>query len=107
MKRVAVIGFGFMGFVHAQNILKCKELELVAIIDKDKNAVANKVENPDGNFSTGETDVERLKQIPVYQSLKTCLEEMELDAVHVCVHTSASLMFSSERRIPHSPTSDT
>ena len=96
MKRVAVIGFGFMGFVHAQNILKCEGLELAAIIDKDKAAVANKVENPDGNFSTGETDVEVLKQVPVYESLDKCMEEQDLDAVHVCVHTNLHYPIAKE-----------
>jgi len=33
MKKIAVIGFGFMGITHAMNILKNKDLKLVAIID--------------------------------------------------------------------------
>lgn len=88
MVRVAVIGFGFMGIVHCQNILKNKNMELLAIIDTDVNSVAKKINDPTGNFSTGETDVERMKKIPVYQSLKACLNKHQLDAVHICVHTN-------------------
>ena len=33
MKRVAVVGFGFMGMTHSLNILKNKDLKLVAIVD--------------------------------------------------------------------------
>lgn len=88
MKRVAVIGFGFMGFVHALNILKSDKLELVAIVDKNKDAVAQKVENPDGNFSVGNTDVEAIKRAPVYENLGACLASETLDAVHICVHTN-------------------
>ncbi len=87
MKRVAVIGFGFMGMVHSQNILKCEGLELAAIIEKNRDSVVQKTNNPEGNFSTGETDAEAMKKVPVYTSLKTCLKEQNLDAVHVCVHT--------------------
>uniref|UniRef100_UPI003216F223 Gfo/Idh/MocA family oxidoreductase n=1 Tax=uncultured Draconibacterium sp. TaxID=1573823 RepID=UPI003216F223 len=88
MKRVAVIGFGFMGITHSRNILTCEELELAAIIEKDPDAVARKVDNPEGNFATGETDVDALKRVPVYDSLQTCLKNQKIDAVLVCVHTN-------------------
>lgn len=87
MIRVAVIGFGFMGVVHSQNILKNKNLELLAIVEKDVDSVAQKINDPVGNFSTGNTDVEAMKKIPVYTSLEACLEIEDLDAVHICVHT--------------------
>jgi len=87
MKRVAVIGFGFMGIVHSQNILKCEGLELAAIIDKDVDSVAKKINDPVGNFSTGDLDVESIRKIPVYSSLESGLDKEKLDAVHICVHT--------------------
>ncbi len=96
MKRVAVIGFGFMGIVHSQNILKNEDLELAAIIEKDVNSVAQKIDDPVGNFSTGDTDSEAMKRIPVYTSLKACLEEQKLDAVHVCVHTDLHFLMVKE-----------
>ncbi|MCY1721391.1 Gfo/Idh/MocA family oxidoreductase [Prolixibacteraceae bacterium Z1-6] len=88
MKRVAVIGFGFMGITHSQNILKNRDLELAAIVEKDEASVVRKIDDPEGNISTGETDVNALKKVPVYTSLKTCLEKETLDAVHICVHTN-------------------
>ncbi len=96
MKKVAVIGFGFMGVVHSQNILKCNGLELAAIIEKDEDSVARKIDNPEGNFSIGETDVEMLRKVPVYSSLQACLENEKLDAVHICVHTNLHYLMVKE-----------
>ena len=87
MKRVAVIGFGFMGITHSLNILKCKNLELTAIIEKDVNSVSKKLGNKIGNIATGDIDVVAFDKIPVYSTLSSCLETEKLDAVHVCVHT--------------------
>jgi len=86
--KVAVIGFGFMGIAHSQNILKNRDMELAAIIEKDVDSVIRKIDDPEGNFSTGEMDVNALKKVPVYTSLQACLEMEKLDAVHVCVHTN-------------------
>ncbi len=87
MKRVAVIGFGFMGITHSINILKCKNLELTAIIEKDVNSVSKKLGDKVGNINTGDIDVAAFDKIPVYSTLSSCLETEQLDAVHVCVHT--------------------
>lgn len=86
--KVAVIGFGFMGIAHSHNILKNKDMELAAIIEKDADSVIRKIDDPEGNFSTGDMDVDALKKVPVYTSLQACLEKEKLDAVHVCVHTN-------------------
>lgn len=87
MKKVAVIGFGFMGITHSLNILKCKNLELTAIIEKDVNSVSKKLGEKIGNLATGDVDVDAFDKIPVYSTLSSCLENEKLDAVHVCVHT--------------------
>lgn len=87
MKKVAVIGFGFMGITHSLNILKCKNLELVAIIEKDVNSISEKLEQKTGNLDTGDIDIKAFNKIPVYSTLNSCLENEKLDAVHVCVHT--------------------
>lgn len=96
MKKVALIGFGFIGYVHAQNILKNKKLELSAIIDTDTNAVSKKVDHPDGNFFTGGMDVEAIKKVKVYISLEECLASEEIDAVHICVHTNLHYSMAKE-----------
>ena len=87
MKKVAVIGFGFMGITHSLNILKCKDLELAAIIEKDVDSVKAKIGQKIGNLSTGDVDTETLAKVPVYPTLELCTEIEKLDAVSVCVHT--------------------
>lgn len=88
MKKVAVIGFGFMGITHSKNILKCKDLELVAIIEKDLESVPEKLKENIGNLSTGESNIEALKKVSVYSTLEECLENIQIDAVHICIHTN-------------------
>lgn len=39
MKRIAVIGFGFMGLTHTLNILRNKDLELAAIVDRNLDLI--------------------------------------------------------------------
>ena len=87
MKRVAVVGFGFMGMTHTLNILQNKDLELVAIVDKDPASIEKNLFAPGGNFSTGNIDPQVLQNIRKYSHLHDCLHEEDLDAVHICVHT--------------------
>ncbi|MCE1199317.1 MAG: Gfo/Idh/MocA family oxidoreductase [Marinilabiliales bacterium] len=87
MKKVAILGFGFMGMTHAENILKSDDLDLVAIVDKNPLAVEEKLQKPSGNFDTGVLDKEKLDKIRKYASLDDCLAFEELDAVLICVHT--------------------
>ena len=87
MKRVAVVGFGFMGMTHTLNILQNADLELVAIVDKDPASIEKNLFAPGGNFSTGNIDPEVLQNIRKYSDLHDCLHEEDLDAVHICVHT--------------------
>lgn len=88
MKKVAVVGFGFMGMTHVINILKNKDLELVAIVDKRPGAVTENLLRSAGNFSTGQPDTAALEKINQYISLDECLDRENIDAVHICVHTS-------------------
>lgn len=87
MKKVAVVGFGFMGMTHTLNILKNADLELVAIVDKNTEAIEKNLFAKAGNFSTGDIDPAFLKNINKYSNLDECLQNEELDAVHICVHT--------------------
>jgi predicted dehydrogenase len=86
MKKVAVIGFGFMGVTHTLNILKSKNLELVAIVDKNPAAI-EKGMYPGGNLSTGKIEPAKLNKVNRYSTLDACLQAENLDAVHICVHT--------------------
>ena len=87
MKKVAILGFGFMGMTHTENILKNCDLELVAIVDKNPTAVEEKLRSQTGNFATEGIDPDQVAQIRRYSSIDDCLEFEELDAVHICVHT--------------------
>lgn len=87
MQKVAVTGFGFMGMTHVINILENKELQLVAIIDKNPEGVEKMLQSGGGNFSTGMLSADRLKNVGRYTSLDECIEKEDLDSVHICVHT--------------------
>ena len=86
-KKVAVVGFGFMGMTHTLNILKNADLQLVAIVDKSPETIEKNLFAPGGNFSTGEIDPAVLKNVNKYADFDECLLKEELDAVHICVHT--------------------
>jgi predicted dehydrogenase len=87
MKRVAVVGFGFMGMTHALNILKNKNLKLVSIVDKYPEIIEKNLTAKTGNFSTGNVDPAALKDISIYSDFDECIAKEELDAIHICVHT--------------------
>ena len=97
MKKVAILGFGFMGMTHAENILKNSELELVAIVDKNPKAIEEKLIRQTGNFATGAIDQDALSQIRSYSRIDDCLAYEELDAVYICVHTD--LHFEMTRKV--------
>jgi len=88
MKRAAVVGFGFMGMTHALNILKNKDLKLVAIVDPNQELIEKKLDIKGGNFSTGNIDSRDLASIRKYSNLDDCLHSVDLDAVNICVHTN-------------------
>lgn len=88
MERVAIVGFGFMGMTHALNILKNEDLKLVAIVDKNPDTIEKNLLAGGGNFATGNIDPAVLKNIRVYSDFDECLQQEELEAVHICVHTA-------------------
>jgi predicted dehydrogenase len=88
MKRIAVAGFGFMGMTHALNILKNKDLRLVAIVDTDISLIEKNIDAKGGNFSTGNIDKKDLASIHKYSSFDECLNSEDLDAISICVHTN-------------------
>lgn len=94
MKKVAVIGFGFMRKTHALNILKNKNLQLVAIVDKNFKTSGEDIFSETGNFSTGNINPEKIKKVHQYTSLDECFQSEQLDAVHICVHTDLHYEFA-------------
>ena len=88
MKRVAVVGFGFMGMTHTLNILKNKELKLVAIVDTNPALIEKNPDAKSGNIATGSINAADMANIHKYSNLDECLLSEELDAVNICVHTN-------------------
>lgn len=76
-----------MGITHAHNILKNKRFNLRAIVTRNDTSVQSRLEQLQGNFSSGEVDSATLLSIPVYKTLGACLRHVQVDAVHICVHT--------------------
>ncbi|MGV8095483.1 MAG: Gfo/Idh/MocA family protein [Mangrovibacterium sp.] len=87
MKRVAVVGFGFMGMTHALNIFKNRDLQLTAIVDKNPETIEKGLLGSTGNLDTGHIDPAALTNIHKYADIDECLQQEDLDAVHICVHT--------------------
>ena len=55
-----------------------------------------KIDDPGGNIQTEKGHTEVLKSLPVYRSLRSCLEKEKLDAVHICVHTDLHYNLAKE-----------
>ena len=87
-KRIAVVGFGFMGMTHTLNILNNKDLTLVALVDKNPENIRRNLGEPSGNFSTGSFSEEALSSINIYSDLSECLKQEKPDAVVIAVHTN-------------------
>jgi predicted dehydrogenase len=94
--KVAVVGFGFMGMTHIAQILRNENAELVALIVRDPSSVSRKLREGAGNFAIEGISEEILAAVPVYQSLAECLENREVDAVHLCVHTDLHVAMARE-----------
>jgi predicted dehydrogenase len=83
-KKIAVIGFGFMGVVHAKNIIASNNLELCAIVDNRSGDIFSGIESI-GNVGPLDLPIEELKLTPVFKTLKECVNHTTPDAVAICV----------------------
>ena len=88
MKKIAVIGFGFMGLTHTINILNNENLELAAIVDRDTDLIEKTLHSKAGNISTGNLRAERLIDVRKYSDPEICLKSEDTDAVVICVPTA-------------------
>lgn len=88
MKKIAVVGFGFMGKTHTLNILNNKNLKLAAIVDVNTSLIEENLNSKSGNFATSDIDPSDLTDINKYSTLDECLQSEDLDAICICVHTN-------------------
>ena len=83
MKRIAVVGFGFMGVTHARCILSTPGLELCGIVDaRGRTALTSPTQ---GNLGPKQLPAELVGEVPFFENLGECAREQKLDAVSVCV----------------------
>jgi predicted dehydrogenase len=81
MKKFAILGYGFIGAVHAATIKKVDGMELVAVVEKDR-AKWNSV-------TEGNIDVEGIEplDVPIFESIEDMLKEIKADCLSICLPT--------------------
>ncbi len=82
MIRFAVLGYGFIGTVHAAVLRKMEEVELVGVMEPDKSKWRRATE---GNLSV--EGAEQPVDAPFFKSWEQLLESRTVDAVAVCLPT--------------------
>jgi predicted dehydrogenase len=78
MQRVIIVGFGFMGGVHAQAYARIPGAKLVAIVD----ALPERAREQAAKISV---------EVPIFATLAEALAEVEADAVDICLPTDLHL----------------
>ena len=81
MKKIAIIGMGFMGTMHAQIYKQLRDAALVAVVDK-RQAKARQVLAKLGI------------QAPVFGTLEAMLRACNVDAVDICLPTDLHARFA-------------
>ncbi len=84
MKKIAVVGFGFMGAVHTKNIIESSNLELCGIIDNREGDIFAGIELT-GNHGQLNLPFEELSKVPVFKSIEACCDTARPDALSICV----------------------
>lgn len=83
MQKIAIIGFGFMGGMHAQIYSQLKTAKLCAVVEK--------------NTAKARAAMKKLGiAVPVYPTLKAALAGQEIDVVDVCLPTDLHTTFALE-----------
>jgi len=87
MKKIIVIGFGFMGYTHADRISVSRKFQLCAIVDRDREIVQKTLSANAGNLQLNKTASLNVSAIPVYTDLDECLIKEKPDAAAICLPT--------------------
>ena len=84
MKNIIIVGFGFMGTMHAQVYRQlAQQARLVGVVDKDPVRVKKTMK--DLKFD-----------LPVYPTIKAALAKEEVDVVDICLPTDLHVRFALE-----------
>ncbi|MDZ7315394.1 MAG: Gfo/Idh/MocA family oxidoreductase [candidate division KSB1 bacterium] len=81
MIRFAIVGYGFIGGVHAAVLRKIKGAEVAAIVEQD----TAKRQAVKGNITV--EGAEEPLQVPFYASLEEVFEKTKVDVVSICLPT--------------------
>ena len=94
MKRVALIGLGFMGKMHLSVYMKLKEAEVSAICDINEEALNIESLEAGGNIDTSSAKVD-LSGVRKYTNYEEMLKDGGFDIVDICLptylHTEVSI----------------
>ncbi len=81
MQKIALVGLGFMGTMHAQIYAQLKNATLAAVVDKEK---------PKAKESLAKLGL----QAPVFGTLEEALESVDVNAVDICLPTDLHAAFA-------------
>lgn len=84
MTKVAIIGVGFMGWIHYLAYGRAKGVELTAICTRDPKKAAGDWTGIQGNFGPPGQHVD-LTGLAVHRELSTVLEDSDIEAVDICL----------------------
>jgi predicted dehydrogenase len=83
--RVAVLGLGYMGSVHAKALQQIPGVELAAVVSRHETRLSGDLTGVGGNIGSGE----RLdfSNVTKYRGVEAALNDPSIDAVDVCLPT--------------------
>jgi predicted dehydrogenase len=90
--KAAIVGVGFMGWIHYLAYQRSESVELAAIVSRDPKKRSGDWRDISGNFGPPGAQVD-LSNVRQYASLEQALADPEIDFVDICLpphlHTSA------------------
>ncbi len=88
--KFAILGYGFIGAVHAATIKKVAGAELVAVIEKDKSKW--------NSVTTGNVEVDGMQPLdaPLFESIADMQKEIQADCLSICLPTFLHRQFSEK-----------
>jgi len=81
MVNIAIVGYGFIGAIHAATLQKVEGARLVAVVEKDRNKWQTVTK---GNLEVG--GVEPL-DVPFYETIEEMLKDQKVDCLSICLPT--------------------
>lgn len=94
MKKIVIVGFGFMGMNHARNVIKNENVKLVAVVDKNTSDISEKLNQQSGNFTVESVTAGALEGINLYDDFGNCLLTEKPDICIIAVHTNLHYEFA-------------